>query len=164
MANFIIYDTTSGEILSTGCCPTSLITKQQLPPGTAILEDTANPETQYIDVETRSILNRSDDDQAIWNYNKVKNKIPALSDVNDIDDDALNVRIESFFYNQVNVSDWRIENYAVLRLAAYSVLSDRADAAVKIASGDEELSAAGVEQLNNINAHDLSVKVRFPKE
>lgn len=163
MANFIIYSTDNGEILSTGYCPASMISKQKTMPGTEIMEDTANPETQYVDIETGTIRNRSDDDQAIWNYNKIKNKIPDLADINDIDDAALNARIEAFFYNQECASAWRIENYAVLRRAAYSSLYDRADASAKIASDDDVISAEGVEQLNNINAHDLAVKARFPK-
>ncbi|WP_035242135.1 hypothetical protein [Desulfobacter vibrioformis] len=164
MANFIIYSTESGEILSTGLCPPSLIAKQELKPGTAITEGIATPATQYIDIDTGKILTKSDLNQAIWNYNKIKNKKPDLSDINDIDDPTLNARIEAFFYNQISAPAWRVENYTVLRRAAYSSLSDRADAATKIASGDEVLSAEGVEQLNNINAHDIAVKTRFPKE
>lgn len=163
MANFIVYDTQTGEILRTGSCPDSMVEIQATQEGTAVIQASADPVKQFVDIDTKEITAKSDTEQLEDEYQNVKNQIPDLSDINDISDATLNSRIEEFYYSQVTAATWRLERYATLRKSAYSTLADRADASVKLSSGDEDLIAEGQSQLDALNVHDLYVKVRFPK-
>ena len=90
-------------------------------------------------------------------------RIPAGLDIS-LSDVDLNTLIEEYFLGRVSANTWRKDNYIYLRKLAYSSLSDRADATVKISSTDPDMVLAGNTQLAELNAHDLAVKLRFPKE
>ena len=164
MAYYTVYNLTTGEIFCTGECPASHISLQaNTDENLGVIEGTGNPATQKVDLISLSLINKTEAEQLTYNYNEVAGQFPELSDINDITDVVLNARIEEFYLNQVTASNWRITNYVRLRKAAYSSLADRADAAVKIASGDTTLINEGEVQLAALNAHDLTVKTRFPK-
>lgn len=164
IVEFAVYSTTTGEILRTGQCLKDDTEAQVIEDDTDMYIGSVDEETQKIDLTTLEPTDKTDYELVNYRYQQVKFQIPPLSDINGIDDNTLNIRIEDFFLNQVNATTWRIENYIVLRKAAYSSLSERADAAVKISSEDADLILEGQEQLAILNAHDLAVKERFPKE
>lgn len=61
------------------------------------------------------------------------------------------------------VSEWRVQNYALLRGWAYPPQADYLDAVAKINSGDQVLARAGWSELDVYYQTCLGVKRRFPK-
>ncbi len=62
------------------------------------------------------------------------------------------------------VDQWRVANYVILRKLAYPNLAEKADAEVKLKSGDPDLVTEGTAQLAQYYVDCLAVKARFPKE
>jgi hypothetical protein len=168
IVNYAIYDKSTGEILSTGICPEDLVKLQATQEHTAVYIGAVSQADQKIDLTTQEPTDKTDDEVIDYRYRQVRFQTPDLYDINDIDDAALNERIEVFYFGQVTATTWRTENYKALRKAAYSNISDRADAAVKIKrgtkTGNAELVAEGESQLDALDDHDWAVKERFPKE
>jgi len=79
----------------------------------------------------------------------------------------LNQVIQSYLDdNRINktVSQWRIENYAMLRRWAYPAISEYIDAQIKMGAGISQMTAQGRKQCDDYIQACLDVKTRFPKE
>lgn len=158
---YTLYDQTTFEHQGIITCPEDLIDLQVEGTNNAFVEGafdasvykaTANG---FIELTTDEITNKL--------YELRKNLLPPGLEFS-LTDEEFNICISDYFFNRIDPTEWRISNYVALRKMFYSNLSDRADAAVKIASGDENLIAEGEAQLAELNANDLAVKTRFPKE
>lgn len=81
-------------------------------------------------------------------------------------DEALNASIQEYLNSDyylgdpVTVSEWRIENYKLLRKKGHPDLADIIDAQRKIRDGDPD----GQVELDALDAMAAAVKARFPKE
>lgn len=68
-------------------------------------------------------------------------------------------KINDFFFGQIDVPTWKLENYAFLRRFFYPNIYEYVDAMVKINTGDKN----GQDQLSNYFKRCMEVKNRFPK-
>lgn len=69
-----------------------------------------------------------------------------------------------YFDDDVTVAQWRVTNYQILRKWSYPNLAEKADADVKINSGEPTMITEGSAQLSQYYTDCLAVKARFPKE
>lgn len=157
---YTVYDSVTGRVKRKIGCPESMISLQILE-GEEYIEGEAN-EFDHKIVDGSIVANSIVEKENLL-YENVSNKIPDNLDTN-LTDAELNLTISNYFYGRVSVNCWRVDNYATLRQMAYSKAGERADAVTKISSNDPTLKAEGINQLAAINAHDLAVKVRFPKQ
>ena len=97
-----------------------------------------------------------------YNFKQVENTIPKFDTA--LDDIDLDVSINEYFLGKVDVVQWRIDNYTVLRKRFYPKAEVYLDAMVKINSKDIELATEGQAQLNKYYTDCLAVKTRFVKE
>lgn len=165
MSDYSIYKTSTGEILRTGECPEDDIDNQIHTTDESVYYGHIDQRTHKIDTSTLLPVEKTEEEQAEYNFQLLDAQaLPVFTDINSITDIELNARISSFYYGQVDVDVWKIDNYAVLRKASYPQLAEKADAEVKIASGIEALIAEGELQLESYNEDCLNVKTRFPKE
>lgn len=85
-------------------------------------------------------------------------------------DAVLNPIIEAYiagsfyFGSATTATEWRLENYNLLRGWAYPSVTEYNDAQVKLNSGVPELALEGQIQLDRYIQDCLAVKLRFPKE
>jgi hypothetical protein len=67
-------------------------------------------------------------------------------------------------FNPESVEQWKLDNYAMLRMWTYPGYAEYLDAEVKLNSGDTNLEIEGQYQLDKYIADCLNVKLRFPKQ
>jgi len=96
-------------------------------------------------------------------YSQRVNTIPPLDEVPG-DDTEFDAYLSGYFLGRKNITQWRIDNYDVLRKAVYPDYREYLDAVVKKSSPDSAVRAAGQSQLDQYQADCLAVKTRFPKE
>lgn len=165
---FVTYRTSTGDITGTGICPVEVVNSQVQNSDESVYIGDADPSTQKIDTETGLPIDKTETEKLEWSYTQIQHLSPSLSDINAINDTELNARIEEFYLGLVSATSWRLEHWEELRVAAYSKLSDRADADVKIKigtkTGNADLIAEGEAQMDTLDDHDWAVKQRFPKE
>jgi hypothetical protein len=77
------------------------------------------------------------------------------------DDPIDEIIIEDF--KAESVEQWKLDNYAMLRMWTYPEYLEYLDAIVKINSSDTTLEIEGQAQLDKYIADCLNVKLRFPK-
>ena len=162
---FCIYSTIDGEIVMNGTCEDADIHYQPFDSFQGIYTGLANPATQKIDLETLLPVDKSEDEMLLYKYNLVKDSLPNFNNINNLSDTELDGLIADYYFGQVDTAEWRIENYAVLRSAAYpDEKSEKTDAEVKIGSGIPEYVEEGELQLKKYYEDCIDVKIRFPKE
>ena len=79
-------------------------------------------------------------------------------------DEELDTVIDKFYLGQMDVKQWRVDNYRELRRIFYSPDGDKFGALRKLRSNDAGEKAQGQIELDEIDKYDASVVARFPKE
>jgi len=158
IANFVVYDITTGRIIRTGTCPRELIPLQVTSENEWVMEGTANAATQKI--EGTSVVEKSMAEKDEELYTQRVKKFPTHLDVS-LPDEELNKQISDYFLGRVDVAQWRLDNYAYLRRRAYPPVTEYIDSQVKMAMSGPEV-AEGQKQLATYLAACRAVKERFP--
>jgi len=157
MGNFIIYNT-EGYILRTGSCPDSMI-KNQIVDGEFVISGEADQETQKI--VNHLVFDKTQTE--IDEYRLTRQHMKRLYFTGVENDKELNQIISDHFYALIDVVQWRVENYALLRKAFYPPIDNFNDAQVKKKHTDKYgVEGADQEELYLIECE--AVKLRFPKE
>jgi len=157
LAQFTIYNE-NGEILRIGSCPESMVDIQAqegefMLPVEATLDQHKVVDGQVVD-KTQEEFNE---------YRIVQQSMRKPFVVGTETDKELNQIISNHFYGLVDVVQWRVENYALLRKAFYLSVDNFIDAQVK-KKYKKKYGTDGDSQEEAYLDQCESVKLRFPKE
>jgi len=157
MGNFTVYNAFD-EILRTGSGPDECI-PLQAQTDEFVIAQTVNPETQKI--VDHLVFDKTQTE--IDEYRLTRQHMKRLYFTGVENDKELNQIISDHFYALIDVVQWRVENYALLRKAFYPPIDNFNDAQVKKKHTDKYgVEGADQEELYLIECE--AVKLRFPKE
>jgi len=152
MKCFITYNEDTGEILQSGCCPSSAV-QAQAQPGIGVMVVESG-----VDVLNNKVVNGE----------LHKREIPYASIVDvtrSINTDDLDATIGRMLQTEDTalIEQWKLDNYALLRFHEYPQYTEYVDSLVKCSSTNPEIQQAGQQQLDSYYKNCLAVKQRFPK-
>jgi len=156
---YTIYDKNTGIILRKIECPENMISIQ-LQLNEEYIEGNYNNVKQKI--LNKIVVDKSQTEIDDYKFKQIKDTIPNIDySINDVD---LDILLNDYFMNKVNIKQWRIDNYKKLRKLSYPSINLFLDAYVKINSEIPELINQGQNQLNTYIQNSLNVKNKFPKK
>lgn len=82
---------------------------------------------------------------------------------NTMSDEDLDIIIDEYFMGNIDVTQWRVDNYVPLREIFYPPYVDYLDAQVKINCGVPEIIVEGETELTMYYQRCYEIKIRFPK-
>lgn len=155
---FIVYNNETEEVLRTGSSPESMLSLQA-GEGETVIEGVIHLDTQKID--NGQIVSRTTTEQDDYLYQQRLTRFPEIQGITD--EELFNQVIHDHFLGRVDVTQWRIVNYSILRTLFYPPMTEYVDAQAKLSSSDPVIKQAGQDQLDQYNRDSLAVKARFPK-
>jgi len=158
--DYTIYSKDTGIILKNIECPESMIDVQYNALTHGHLEGTFDKATQKIIDE--EVVSKTQIEQTDYLFTKVENTIPIIN--NSLTDAELDTFLDSYFIGRMDIKQWKIDHYKILRQKHYPSFEDFVDAYVKINSQIPEWVKQGQNQMDRYTENCLDVKIRFKKE
>jgi len=156
---YTIYNKNTGTIIKTVSCSPNQIEIQYDDSIEEHIEGTFDKVTQKIINE--KAVSKDINDINIYKYNEIKDEYPIIN--KSLTDVELDTLIDEFFYGQVDVEEWKLNNYSVLRKKFYPDIFEYLDAKVKINSKDNIIKEEGNLQLKKYYDDCNLIKGKYKK-
>ena len=154
MTYFAVYSLTTGDIHRIGSCPLGEF-KLQIRINEGIIQIYGPIDDAQYKVTPEGSLRLKD-----IPYASITDVISAIPD-GDLDE-VISRMLQT---NDISmISQWKLDNYRILRTPLYPPITDYIDAQVKLSSNNPVMVTKGQQEITLYNTCSLAVKERFPKE